>query len=142
MEEKLLAIAGNPNTGKTTLFNALTGLKQQTGNWPGVTVEKKEGYFIYRNIKFNVIDLPGTYTLTGESQDQQIAIDFLTESKVDVVVIISDASNLERSLYLLILLSELNQNVIVALNMIDIAEREGIKYDIDCLLYTSDAADE
>jgi len=133
MEEKLLAIAGNPNTGKTTLFNALTGLKQQTGNWPGVTVEKKEGYFIYRNIKFNVIDLPGTYTLTGESQDQQIAIDFLTESKVDVVVIISDASNLERSLYLLILLSELNQNVIVALNMIDIAEREGIKYDIEKL---------
>jgi len=133
MEEKLIAIAGNPNTGKTTLFNALTGLKQQTGNWPGVTVEKKEGYFIYKNVKFNVIDLPGTYTLTGESQDQQIAIDFLTKSKVDVVVIIGDASNLERSLYLLILLSELNQNIIVALNMIDIAEKEGIKYDTEKL---------
>jgi len=96
-------------------------------------LKKKEGYFVYKNIKFNVIDLPGTYTLTGESQDQQIAVDFLTKSKVDIVVIIGDASNLERSLYLLILLSELNQNVIVVLNMIDIAEKEGIKYDTEKL---------
>lgn len=133
MDEKLIVIAGNPNTGKTTLFNSLTGLKQRTGNWPGVTVEKKTGYYNYKNIVFNVVDLPGTYTLTGESEDQKIAIDFLTKEKVDVVVITADASNLERSLYLLILLSELNQNVIVALNMIDIAEKEGIKYDVEKL---------
>ena len=133
MEEKTIAISGNPNTGKTTIFNTLTGLRQEIGNWPGVTVEKKEGYFIYKNIKFNVVDLPGTYTLTEESEDQKIAIDFLTNEKVDTVILTANASNLERSLYLLILLSELNQNIIVVLNMIDIAEKEGIKYDIEKL---------
>jgi ferrous iron transport protein B len=106
MEEKLIAIAGNPNTGKTTIFNALTGARQKVGNWPGVTVEKKEGFYIYKDIKFNVVDLPGTYTLTGESEDQKIAIDFLTQNKVDAVIIMVDALNLERSLYLLLLLSE------------------------------------
>jgi ferrous iron transport protein B len=130
MEEKIIAIAGNPNTGKTTIFNALTGSRQKVGNWPGVTVEKKEGYYIYKGIKFNVVDLPGTYTLTGESEDQKIAIDFLVENKVDVLLLIADASNLERSLSLLVLLSELHRNIIVDLNMIDLAEKEGIDYDI------------
>ena len=130
MEEKIIAIAGNPNTGKTTIFNALTGARQKVGNWPGVTVEKKEGYYIYKGIKFNVIDLPGTYTLTGESEDQKIAIDFLVENKVDVLLLIADASNLERSLFLLVLLSELHKNIIIDLNMIDLAEKEGIDYDI------------
>lgn len=133
MEEKVVGIAGNPNTGKTTIFNALTGTKQQIGNWPGVTVEKKEGYYIYKNIKFNVIDLPGTYTLSCESEDQKIAVDFLTENKVDVLLLIADASNLERSLYFLVLLSELHKNIIVDLNMIDLAEKEGIDYDIQHL---------
>jgi len=130
MEEKLVAIAGNPNTGKTTIFNSLTGTRQKVGNWPGVTVEKKEGYYIYKGIKFNVVDLPGTYTLTGESEDQKIAIDFLIENKVDVLLLIVDASNLERNLHLLVLLSELHKNILIDLNMIDIAEKEGIEYDI------------
>ncbi|MCM8767715.1 MAG: ferrous iron transport protein B [Candidatus Omnitrophica bacterium] len=133
MEEKVVGIAGNPNTGKTTIFNALTGTRQQVGNWPGVTVEKKEGYYIYKDIKFNIIDLPGTYTLSGESEDQKIAVDFLTENKVDVLLLIADATNLERSLYFLILLTELHKNIIVDLNMIDLAEKQGIDYDIEHL---------
>jgi ferrous iron transport protein B len=133
MEEKLIAIAGNPNTGKTTIFNALTGARQKVGNWPGVTVEKKEGFYIYKDIKFNVVDLPGTYTLTGESEDQKIAIDFLTQNKVDAVIIMVDALNLERSLYLLLLLSEFHKNIIIDLNMVDLAEKEGIEYDIQHL---------
>ncbi|MGB9677543.1 MAG: ferrous iron transport protein B, partial [Candidatus Ratteibacteria bacterium] len=133
MEEKIVAIAGNPNTGKTTIFNALTGTRQKVGNWPGVTIEKKEGYYIYKEIKFKVIDLPGTYTLAGESEDQKIAIDFLTQNKVDILLVIADALNLERSLYFLILLSELHKNIIVDLNMIDLAEKEGIDYDIEHL---------
>lgn len=130
MEEKIVAIAGNPNTGKTTIFNALTGTRQQVGNWPGVTVEKKEGYYIYKNVKFKVIDLPGTYTLTGESEDQQIAINFLTQNRVDVLIIIADALNLERSLHFFLVLSELHKNIIVDLNMVDLAKKEGIDYDI------------
>ncbi|MCX7917775.1 MAG: ferrous iron transport protein B [bacterium] len=133
MEEKIIAIAGNPNTGKTTIFNALTGTRQMVGNWPGVTVEKKEGYYIYKNIKFNVVDLPGTYTLTGESEDQKIAIEFLTSTKVDVLLIMADALNLERSLYFFTLLSEFHKNIIIVLNMIDLAEKEGIDYDISHL---------
>jgi len=133
MEEKIIGIAGNPNTGKTTIFNALTGTRQQVGNWPGVTVEKKEGYYIYKNIKFKVIDLPGTYSLTGESEDQKIAIDFLIKNKVDVLILVADALNLERSLYFLILLSELHKNIIVDLNMIDLSEKEGVDYDIQHL---------
>lgn len=129
MKEKTIAIAGNPNTGKTTIFNALTGLRQKTGNWPGVTVEKKEGYYFYKDTKFNVVDLPGTYTLTEESEDQKIAIDFLTKEKVDAVVITVDASNIERGLYLFSLISEIHPNIIIDLNMVDIAEKEGIKYD-------------
>jgi ferrous iron transport protein B len=133
VEEKIIAIAGNPNTGKTTIFNALTGARQKVGNWPGVTVEKKEGYYIYKGIKFNVVDLPGTYTLTGETEDQKIAIDFLTQNKVDVLIIMADAINLERSLYLLLLLSEFHKNLIIDLNMIDLLEKEGIEYDIQHL---------
>ncbi|MCM8804367.1 MAG: ferrous iron transport protein B [Candidatus Omnitrophica bacterium] len=130
MEEKIVAIVGNPNTGKTTIFNALTGSRQKIGNWPGVTVEKKEGYYIYKNIKFNVIDLPGTYTLTGESEDQKIAIDFLIQNKSDILIVVANGLNLERSLYFLILLRELHKNIIVDLNMVDLAEKEGINYDL------------
>ncbi|HOK55831.1 MAG TPA: ferrous iron transport protein B [bacterium] len=133
MEEKIVAIAGNPNTGKTTIFNSLTGTRQQVGNWPGVTVEKKEGYYIYKDVKFKVVDLPGTYTLTGESEDQKIAIDFITQNEVDVLIIMADALNLERSLYLLLLLSEFHKNIIIDLNMVDLAEKEGIEYEIQHL---------
>ena len=130
MEVKV-ALAGNPNTGKTTIFNALTGSRQKTGNWPGVTVEKKEGRFEYKGKHFVVVDLPGTYSLSSYSIDERIARDFLVREKPDVVVVIVDASNLERNLYLVTLLLELEQNVVVALNMMDIAESKGINIDTD-----------
>ncbi|MCX8083063.1 MAG: ferrous iron transport protein B [bacterium] len=130
MKEKLIILTGNPNTGKTTIFNALTGLHQKTGNWPGVTVEIKEGYFIYEGVQYKVIDLPGTYSLTSFTEDEKIARDVLVKEKADVVVVIVDASNLERNLYLVTLLLELEQKVIVDLNMYDIARERGIAIDV------------
>ncbi|MCM8830326.1 MAG: ferrous iron transport protein B [Candidatus Omnitrophica bacterium] len=131
MEEKLIILTGNPNTGKTTIFNALTGLHQKTGNWPGVTVEIKEGYFIYEGVKFKVIDLPGTYSLTSFTEDEKIARDILVREKADAVVVILDASNIERNLYLVTLLLELEQKVIVDLNMYDIARDKGLVIDVN-----------
>lgn len=131
MEEKLIILAGNPNTGKTTVFNALTGLHQKTGNWPGVTVEVKEGYFTYKDIRFRVIDLPGTYSLTSFSEDEKIARDILVKQRADAVVAIVDSSNLERNLYLAALLLELEQKVVIDLNMYDIAEEKGIAVNIE-----------
>jgi ferrous iron transport protein B len=131
MDEKVIIIAGNPNTGKTTIFNALTGLHQKTGNWPGVTVEIKEGYFIYKDTQFKVIDLPGTYSLTSFTEDEKIARDILVRQKVDAVIVIADSSNLERNLYLVTLLLELKQKIIVDLNMCDIAEKMGIVIDTE-----------
>ncbi len=131
MEEKVVILAGNPNTGKTTIFNALTGLHQRTGNWPGVTVEVKEGFFTYKDIRFRVIDLPGTYSLTSFSEDERIARDILVRQKADAVITIVDSSNLERNLYLVTLLLELEQKVVIDLNMYDIAEEKGITVDIE-----------
>ncbi|HOL22594.1 MAG TPA: ferrous iron transport protein B, partial [bacterium] len=131
MEEKLIILTGNPNTGKTTIFNALTGLHQKTGNWPGVTVEIKEGYFTYEGINFKVIDLPGTYSLTSFTEDERIARDILVREKADAVVVIVDASNIERNLYLVTLLLELEQKVIIDLNMYDIARDKGVAIDVN-----------
>jgi len=125
-----VAIIGNPNVGKTELFNKLTGLKQHVGNWPGVTVEKKEGRYVYKGEKINVIDLPGTYSLTAYSIDELIARNFIIEGKPDVVVDIIDATNLERNLYLTFLLLELGANVVIALNMWDVARGRDIKIDV------------
>ena len=125
-----VAIIGNPNVGKTELFNKLTGLKQHVGNWPGVTVEKKEGGYVYKGEKINVIDLPGTYSLTAYSIDELIARNFIIEGKPDVVVDIIDATNLERNLYLTFLLLELGANVVIALNMWDVARGRDIKIDV------------
>jgi len=134
MKKKMvIALAGNPNSGKTTVFNALTGAKQRTGNWPGVTVEKKEGEFEYNGIKIRVVDLPGTYALSSYSIDERIARDFLVKEKPDIVVVIVDSSNLERNLYLVIQLLELGQRVIMALNMIDIAEKNGFLINAESL---------
>ncbi len=133
LEPKSIALGGNPNSGKTTLFNALTGSRQHVGNYPGVTVEKKEGYTSLEGTELHVVDLPGTYSLTAYSQDEVVARNYLTESKPEVVVNIVDASNLERNLYLTVQLLELGIPVCIALNMIDSAKKRGITINADML---------
>ncbi len=122
-----IALAGNPNSGKTTIFNNLTGARQHVGNWPGVTVEKKEGTLKYNDYEIKVVDLPGTYSLTAYSLDEIVARNFVVEEKPDVVVDIVDASNLERNLYLTTQFMELGVKLVIALNMSDLAEAKGQK---------------
>lgn len=120
-----IAIAGQPNTGKSTIFNRLTGAKQHVGNWPGKTVEKKEGSFKYNGASYKLIDLPGTYSLTANSLEEIIARDFIIKEQPDILVVVVDASQLERTLYLLTETVMLQKKVIVALNMMDVAQKEG-----------------
>lgn len=134
----VVALVGNPNTGKSTLFNALSGLRQRVGNYPGVTVETKKGHFSFHAQSFEVIDLPGTYSLAPRSPDEMVAVDLLLgrqpgESKPDLILSIADASNLERNLYLTTQLLEMGLPVVVALNMVDLAEGQGTKIDVDGL---------
>jgi ferrous iron transport protein B len=124
-----IALAGNPNAGKTTLFNAITGARQHVGNYPGVTVEKKQGIYQQNGLRFNIVDLPGTYSLTAYSLEEVVARDFLVDEKPAVVINIVDASNLERNLYLCIQFMEMGLPVMLALNMIDVARTRGIKID-------------
>lgn len=124
-----IALAGNPNVGKTSLFNAITGARQHVGNWPGVTVEKKLGKRVHGDVEIEVVDLPGTYSLTAYSLDEIVARDYIIEEKPDVVVHIVDASNLERNLYLTTQLMGLGRPVVIALNMVDVAEKRGDKID-------------
>jgi len=124
-----IALAGNPNSGKTTTFNVLTGTRQKVGNWPGVTVEKKEGRIKRDGYEIRIVDLPGTYSLTPFSIEEIVARDFLLDERPDVVIDIIDASNLERSLYLATQMRELDCKVLFALNMADVAQARGIKID-------------
>lgn len=126
-----VALTGNPNVGKTTLFNVITGSRQHVGNWPGVTVEKKSGFKIYKGYEIEVIDLPGTYSLTAYSLDEVVARDFIVDEKPDVVVQIVDATNIERNLYLTTQLMELGSKMIIALNMYDLAEERGDKLHVE-----------
>ena len=128
--EIVMALAGNPNSGKTALFNSLTGARQHVGNWPGVTVEKKEGSFILDNVSVKVVDLPGTYSLGAYSEDEAVARDYIVFEKPDVVVNIVDSTNLERNLYLTSQLLEMGVKVIVALNMYDEARSKQIEINI------------
>ncbi|MEN8137795.1 MAG: ferrous iron transport protein B [Bacteroidota bacterium] len=133
-----IALAGNPNTGKTSLFNALTGMNQRVGNYPGITVEKKIGYFkIDKNTKAELIDLPGTYSLNPSSLDEEVVLKVLTDSKKedypDALVFVADATNLKRNLYFFSQLNDLGIPTVLALNMVDLVERKGIKIDIDKL---------
>ena len=125
--ETTIALAGNPNAGKTTLFNVLTGAHQHVGNYPGVTVEKKEGVYFHNGYQINIVDLPGTYSLTAYSLEEVVARDFLVDEKPEVVIDIVDASNLERNLYLAIQFLEMGIPVCIALNMIDVAKDRGIE---------------
>ncbi len=128
-----IALAGNPNSGKTTIFNMLTGTRQKVGNWPGVTVEKKEGLIHRNGFALNIVDLPGTYSLTPFSIEEVVARDFLLEARPDVVVSIIDASNLERSLYLATQMREIDCRIVFALNMADVARSKGMRIDIEKL---------
>ncbi len=129
-----IAIAGNPNCGKSALFNCLTGIRQATGNWPGVTVERKQGSFTLQGKrKVSVIDLPGIYTLDAQSLDEQITRQFLLSREADVVINVLDAANLERNLYLTVQLLEMGVPVVLALNMMDVAQKRGISIDVDLL---------
>ena len=128
--EIVMALAGNPNSGKTALFNNLTGARQHVGNWPGVTVEKKEGSFVSDGISIKAVDLPGTYSLGAYSEDEAVARDYIIFEKPDVVVNIVDSTNLERNLYLTSQLLEMGVNVIIALNMYDEAMSKQIEIDM------------
>jgi ferrous iron transport protein B len=129
MKRITVALAGNPNSGKTTIFNMLTGARQHVGNYPGVTVEKKEGLFRYEDYEITVVDLPGTYSLTAYSTEEIVARNFIIDEQPDVVVDIIDASSIERNLYLAIQLIEMNVPLVLAFNMSDIAEQRGLLFD-------------
>jgi len=129
----LVALAGNPNTGKSTVFNALTGLRQHTGNWPGKTVARAEGVFAYEGRRVKVVDLPGTYSLQAGSADEEVARDFLLFGRPDVTVVVVDATRLERNLNLVLQVLEVTPRVVVCLNLMDEARRHGIALDPEVL---------
>lgn len=125
----VVALAGNPNTGKSTVFNYLTGLRQHTGNWPGKTVTRAEGGFAYGEKKFKLVDLPGTYSLLSTSTDEEVARDFILFGQPDVTVIVVDATRIERNLNLVLQILEITNRAVVCLNLMDEAKRNGIKID-------------
>jgi Fe2+ transport system protein B len=125
----LVALAGNPNTGKSTVFNNLTGLRQHTGNWPGKTVTRAEGAFSYNAKKFKIVDLPGTYSLLSTSTDEEIARDFLLFGQPDVTAVVVDATRVERNLNLVLQILEITDRVVVCLNLIDEAKRHNLHID-------------
>lgn len=133
MERFTVALAGNPNCGKTSIFNGLTGSRHHVGNWPGVTVERRSGHSLAENLDLEIVDLPGTYSLAAQSEDERIASQFLGDPSVDAIINVLDASNLERNLYLTTQLLELRRPMLFVLNMTDDAERRGIHIDMAML---------
>ncbi|MBN1627126.1 MAG: Fe(2+) transporter permease subunit FeoB [Deltaproteobacteria bacterium] len=133
MDKHIIGIVGNPNCGKTTLFNAMTGARQRVGNWPGVTVDKKSGEYTYEKEIIEVVDLPGIYSLSAASLDEKVARDYILSKEAGVIVNIVDASNLERNLYLTVQLLEMKTPLIVVLNMMDMAEKNHMEIDIKAL---------
>ncbi|MEA3243688.1 MAG: ferrous iron transporter B, partial [Pseudomonadota bacterium] len=128
-----IALAGNPNCGKSALFNAFTGIRQKTGNWPGVTVDRKEGRFELDGREVAAIDLPGIYSLDASSLDEEITRDYLLSRDADLIINVVDAANLERNLYLTVQLLEMGVPVVLALNMMDVARKRGIQIDTELL---------
>lgn len=125
----VIALAGNPNVGKSTVFNALTGLRQHTGNWPGKTVARAEGGFEYGGNRYKLVDLPGTYSLLATSLDEEVARDFILFGQPDVTIVVVDATRLERNLNLVIQVLQITDRVVVCLNLMDEAERHGLQVD-------------
>jgi ferrous iron transport protein B len=125
----VIALAGNPNTGKSTVFNALTGLRQHTGNWPGKTVTRAEGGYEYGDARYKIVDLPGTYSLLATSLDEQVARNFILFGQPDVTVVVVDASRLERNLNLALQVMEITDRVVICLNLMDEAKRHGLTVD-------------
>lgn len=128
-----LALAGNPNTGKSTVFNALTGLNQHTGNWPGKTVLRAEGFYTYCGMTYKLVDLPGTYSLLANSAEEQVARDYLCFSRPDATIVVTDATCLERNLNLVLQVLEITPQVVVCVNLVDEAKRKRIDVDIKTL---------
>lgn len=129
----VIALAGNPNTGKSTLFNYLTGLNQHTGNWPGKTVANAQGNFKHKDKEYLLVDLPGTYSILANSQEEEVARDFICFGNPKITIVIADATCLERNLNLVLQVMEIADNVILCLNLIDEATRKGIKIDTNKL---------
>ena len=132
-KETVIALLGQPNSGKSTLFNGLTGLRQHVGNWPGKTVEQKEGYFTRGGVKYTVADLPGTYSLSANSDEEIITRDYIAGGKADVVVILADASQLERSLFMLADFAGIQTPAVLLLNLMDVAKEQGKIVDAQVL---------
>ena len=128
-EQYVIALAGNPNVGKSTVFNALTGLHQHTGNWPGKTVDNAQGTYTYRNKSFLLIDLPGTYSLLAHSVEEEIARDFICFGQPDATIVVLDATSLERNLNLALQVMEISSNVIICINLIDEARKKKLSID-------------
>ena len=136
MAKHIVGVVGNPNCGKTTLFNALTGSKQRVGNWPGVTVDKKTGFFSHKNEDIELVDLPGIYSITPSSssgEDERVARDYILTGEAEAIINIVDASNLERNLYLTAQLIEMRVPMIVVVNMLDIAKQHKLSVKLDAL---------
>jgi len=131
--DHVVALAGNPNTGKSTVFNALTGLRQHTGNWPGKTVVRAEGSFSYSGRRYKLVDLPGTYSLLSTSSDEEVARDFILFGQPDVTVVVADATRLERNLNLVLQVLEITERAVICVNLVDEAERHGIRVDVRSL---------
>ncbi len=131
--DRVVALAGNPNTGKSTVFNALTGLKQHTGNWPGKTVTRAEGGYEFAGLRYKLVDLPGTYSLLSASQDEQIARDFILFGQPDCTIVVTDATCLERNLNLVLQVLEISDRVVVCVNLMDEARRKGLEVDTRAL---------
>lgn len=125
----VVALAGNPNTGKSTVFNALTGLRQHTGNWPGKTVTRMEGGFSYGGRNYKLVDLPGTYSLLATSEDELVARDFILFGQPDVTLVVVDATRLERNLNLALQVSQITERAVLCLNLMDEAKRKGLEID-------------